>query len=76
MRTRRSPRNQERLWRDLGKQGQQSKPPPVPPAESLTAEQIKALPYGKADKTRMLKALEKEARRARVRAVLAQEKKS
>lgn len=44
MRTRRSPRNQEILWRELGKQGM---PAPVarPEPEILTDEEIDAIPF-------------------------------
>lgn len=38
MRTRRSPRNQEILWRDLGRQGQTPTPKPAPAPIPTDAE--------------------------------------
>lgn len=41
MRTRRSPRNQDRLWRELGKQGAQPEPAPIVYAVTLYDEVVK-----------------------------------
>ena len=47
MRTRRSPRNQQRLWRELGQQGAKPTPEPYVYAPTLYDEVIKrGIPYG------------------------------
>lgn len=73
MRTRRSPRNQERVWKYLT--------PPLPPApapvvrslDDWTDEEIRASRLAKADKTRLLKANEKRRLVAQIKAELAKE---
>jgi len=67
MRTRRSPRNQEILWRDLGRQGQ---PPPEPRREPVikTDEEIDRIPFLSERTRRMMK---RDSERARKRAAFA-----
>jgi hypothetical protein len=68
MRTRRSPRNQDRLFRLLFKPAAS----PASTAEPITRETFasRTLGWGKADKTRVMRAIEKDELRVKVRAAL------